>query len=311
MPERQPFRFPAFSGDLYAGLHNECTLMLFAMYLVDKALSGRARQASTVLSYCSLLRTHLAVEFGIPLTASSPRWRKLAKALQRLHQGERRLCRALRAAHLTRAYVGGLAANDAWSVNRYACAAAGWQLLARPRELINLKRSDLVWSGDHWIVMLTPLKKRIKQHPVPIPIAPGDGSGCDAFLHLCRLVTLDPVPPGAASSTPLFRRNARALTLADVTTIVRDVVRTAGEGADARLFSGRSLRIGGATEIAAMDVSPLTVQLLGRWDSEVYRAYVRCSRGRALSLSAAMGRAGSRPHDPTLEALFRGYTQSA
>ena len=74
---------------------------------------------------------------------------------------------------------------------------------------------------------------------------------------------------------------------------------------------GRSLRIGGATEIAAMDVSPLTVQLLGRWDSEVYRAYVRCSRGRALSLSAAMGRAGSRPHDPTLEALFRGYTQSA
>ena len=60
-----------------------------------------------------------------------------------------------------------------------------------------------------------------------------------------------------------------------------------------------------------MDVSPLTVQLLGRWDSEVYRAYVRCSRGRALSLSAAMGRAGSRPHDPTLEALFRGYTQSA
>ena len=311
MPNRPAFVPPAFAGDLSAGLHNEYTLMLFAMFLVDVHLSGRPKQASTVLSYCSLVRTHVAVELGLPLTSGTPRWRKLAKALKRRHQSERRLCQALRASHLVRGFVGSLASDDdVWSVNRFACAAVGWQLLARPRELINLRRSDVHWLGDHWVIMLTPLKKRSQQSPVPIPIAPGDNSGCDAFRHISRLLLLDPVEQQHRSRTPLFRRQGRALTLADVTSIVRDIVLAAGEQT-ANTFSGRSIRVGGATELACMGVPQLTIQLLGRWDSEVYTAYTRATRGQALRISSLMGRAATVRNDPTLEAVFNGYTQAA
>ena len=144
---------------------------------------------------------------------------------------------------------------------------------------------------------------------VPVPVASGDGSGCDAFRALSRLVSLDPVAADMAASTPLFSIRGRRLTLVDITAFVRRIARAAGEGNDAVQFSGRSMRVGGATELAALGVSPLTIQLLGRWDSEVYRAYTRVTRAQALRLSSAMSSAGSRPSDPSLEALFHGYTQ--
>ena len=141
-------------------------------------------------------------------------------------------------------------------------------------------------------------------------IAPGDGSGVDAFRALLRLVHIDPVPEAMRASTPLFRLHGQRLTVAGVTALVRSIVATAGEGADRRRFSGRSLRVGGATELAALGVPPLTIQLLGRWDSAIYRAYTRVSRGQALRLSEALASAGTAA-DPSLEALFPGYRQAA
>ena len=145
---------------------------------------------------------------------------------------------------------------------------------------------------------------------MPIPLAKGDGGSCDAYTALWRLETFDPVAPEARHATPLFRRGAKALLLGDVTAAVRAVACAAGEVASrVNQFSGRSLRIGGATELAAMRVPALTIQLLGRWDSEVYKAYTRVSRGEALRISAAMGGAANN-YDPTLESLFN-FTQSA
>ena len=73
-------------------------------------------------------------------------------------------------------------------------------------------------------------------------------------------------------------------------------------------FSGRSLRVGGATELAATGASAETIQALGRWDSTAHRAYTRVTHAQALRLSAAMsGHAG--PADPTLEATFPGWSQ--
>ena len=91
--------------------------------------------------------------------------------------------------------------------------------------------------------------------------------------------------------------------------MVRRVVAAAGEGSDATRFSGRSLRIGGATELASMGVPQLTIQLMGRWDSAIYRAYTRVSRGQALRYSAALSHAGA--PDPSLEALFPDFRQAA
>ena len=51
------------------------------------------------------------------------------------------------------------------------------------------------------------------------------------------------------------------------------------------------------------------MRLLGRWASDVHRAYTRVAVGSAMRVSAAMGRA--RSADPDLEGLFPGFNQPA
>ena len=68
-------------------------------------------------------------------------------------------------------------------------------------------------------------------------------------------------------------------------------------------------RRGQLASLAAKGVPQLTIQLMGRWDSSIYRAYTRVSRGQALRYSAALSR--DDVHDPSLEALFPGYRQAS
>ena len=312
--ERAPFFIaPRFAGDLHAALFNEHTLMLFAMYLVrPHAPHAPPRAASTVVSYCSLLRSHVSTALGFPLVSETPRWKRLTHALRRRYTRERSSQRAVRATHLRLAYRGAFAGTSPNAVNAWGLAVTGWHLLARPRELITLMRSHLSFVGGaepHAVIRVTPLKKRPGQHAVPMLIAPGDGSGADAYQALLRLVHFDPVNPAEAHRTPLFRHDGRAVTSGFITLMVRRIVATSGEGADALRFSGRSLRIGGATELAAQGVPQLTIQLMGRWDSAIYRAYTRVSRGQALRYSAALSRNSG--HDPSLEAVFPDYRQAA
>ena len=73
-------------------------------------------------------------------------------------------------------------------------------------------------------------------------------------------------------------------------------------------YTGRALRVGGATELAAEGAQPLTIQQLGRWGSDAYRAYTRVSHSQALAMSACMGAAGA-VADPAVETAFPGYRQ--
>ena len=59
-------------------------------------------------------------------------------------------------------------------------------------------------------------------------------------------------------------------------------------GVDPSPFSSHSLRIGGATAALAAGMSPLTIRVMGRWDSDVYRVYCRLSRQSALRVGAAI-----------------------
>ena len=95
-PERDPFFIaPEFAGDLHAALFNEHTLMLFAMYLVrPHAPHAPPRAASTVIGYCSLLRSHVSTSLGFPLISETPRWKRLTHALRRRYTRERSSQRA-------------------------------------------------------------------------------------------------------------------------------------------------------------------------------------------------------------------------
>jgi hypothetical protein len=158
-----------------------------------------------------------------------------------------------------------------------------------------LTRAHLTWVGGakpHAIVRLLPLKKQPGQQPVPLLVVPGDGSGADAYAALDRLERLDPVHPSLRATTPLVRlctRRSGPSQPIHLTRTVRAAVVASGESPSTRHFSGRSLRVGGATELASMGVPEATVRMLGRWASDIHRAYTRVALGSAMRVSAAMG----------------------
>jgi hypothetical protein len=294
-------------------VHNEDTLMWFAAYLTQQRNPrGAHLAATTVLHYCSLVRSHVAVTANVTW-APSHRWRRLVKAVHRELGVQRTSSHALRAWHLQKAFADGAVRATRTGATRWALLVAGWQCLARPQELVRLTWADLTFVGGpqpHAVLWITPLKKPAGTQPVPMLIAPGDGSGCDAFAALANLANLADGPADRRAATPLFSlQGGKPLTLNQITRCVREAVCAAGDGAQARSFSGRSLRVGGATELAARGAPAQTLRVCGRWDSDAHRAYARAARGSALRLSATLGHA--HPHDPDLESMFPGYAQAA
>ena len=90
------------------------------------------------------------------------------------------------------------------------------------------------------------------------------------------------------------------------TEAAKTIALAAGEGADARLFSGRSFRVGGATELHAVGADELTIRLLGRWSSDIARIYTRVCTNNVLQLSALMAGA---PSHPAVEDVVPSYVQ--
>jgi integrase len=235
------------------------------------------------------------------------------KAVQRSHRVPRVSSHALRARHLQLAFADPEVRSSHTGANRWALLATGWQCLARPQELMNLTWAHLIFvhgPRPYAVVWITPLKKPTGAQPMPSLIAPGDGSGCDAYAALANLAALSPVPEARRASTPLFSLSpGQPLSHASISHAVRSAVCAAGEGAQARSFSGRSLRVGGATELAARGAPPHLLRLCGRWDSEAYRVYARTARGHAMLMSSMLGRAHM-SHEPDLESMFPGFAQA-
>ena len=57
---------------------------------------------------------------------------------------------------------------------------------------------------------------------------------------------------------------------------------------DAKCYSSHSLRIGGATALFLGGASDLTVQLFGRWSSNVYKSYTRINQAKQNKIAAMM-----------------------
>ena len=288
-PGTASFVRAGFSDHRASLAHNERTMMLFAMHLVHKTNAA----AATICAYCSHVRSHVATVMDIRIPTDTARWKKLVRAIKRKHSVPSAPKAALRITHLRAAYAGRWDVVSQQAVNEWALICVGLRTLARPSELIHLNRSHLQFvagTPPHAVVWLTPLKKQPGHQSMPIPIAVGDQSGADAFWALMRLVCIDPVAPAFRGITPLFRRrNGARFNLAQITALVRAVARAAGENAALAHFSGRSLRVGGATELAARGAPPAVIQQLGRWDSNAYQAYTRLTRDRALHVADAFG----------------------
>ena len=319
LPSRTMLVLPSFHGDLAAALHNEQSFMLFAAHLATTPSYKKRRQrqalqsrkAGTIESYVSTLRAFVSVSAGFPISAGMPRWKRFVKGLRRDLDGERAESLGLRAAHLRRVFRPPSLTSLPAMANQWAMLTTGWMGLMRPSEVCSLKRSDLSFVSEppHAVIMLLPLKKAPGQAKVPIIFAPGDGSGADTYAALRNLIAVDPSPESEAASTPLFRyldKPGKALAPPRVTFLVRCAAAHAGE---TRLsaFSGRSLRIGGATDLRDLKVSESTIMQLGRWSSDIYRIYARQSLDTLLQVSARMHGASGR----SLEQAFPGYVATA
>lgn len=131
--------------------------------------------------------------------------------------------------------------------------------------------------------------ERYRKLPVPLPARGKYLSPGLALWHLVSVV--DPVPAGAAASTPLFRDPAtgRALTVSAVRMALRSCMATLG--LDGTAYGAHSLRIGGATALAFLRAGPATIQQMGRWRSDAYLSYLRDRRAEVIGY--AVGIAGA------------------
>ena len=102
----------------------------------------------------------------------------------------------------------------------------------------------------------------------------------------------------ARPDEPLFMYGGKPLSRSVVTRLVRVAMEAAGR--TPRAYNSHGLRIGGATAALAGGVSPEAIQIMGRWDSDVYKIYCRQSRQVAMRLGAVIA---STPFDDLHEAF--------
>ena len=69
---------------------------------------------------------------------------------------------------------------------------------------------------------------------------------------------------------------------------LREVLRTLGLPDDQ--YAGHSFRIGAATSAACAGVQDSTIQILGRWQSAVFMAYIKTPQDRLAALSRTLAR---------------------
>ena len=211
-------------------------------------------------------------------------------------------------------------------MNWWAAVTTAWQGLARGGEVAAgtsgaagaaadlrrlPKRADLSFGSAHGRryaqVMLRPIKKTNGERgeKVPLLFEESDGGGSDTYAALRRLEQHDPVPEDQRARTPLFRLGTKPLSVSGLRRFARRLMRAAGQSG-ARV-GAHSMRIGGATDLADQDASPLLLQAKGRWSSDIGRIYARMTRRAQLAASRMMQRRGARD----LEEIFPTFAQPA
>ena len=107
---------------------------------------------------------------------------------------------------------------------------------------------------------------------------------------LIHYLSIDPTNGAQHSRTPLFRwPDGTPLRANDLRLWIKKVL--SAMGVPPELYSGHSLRKGGATALVAMGANEATVKIMARWlDSKMPELYADATAESVQSFSAAMGR---------------------
>lgn len=123
-----------------------------------------------------------------------------------------------------------------------------------------------------------------------------DKAKVSAARALHTLFKKDPVKKRDRKHTPLFRNHRTNLPMRDhfLRSRIRKRYREAGCGDEERVGL-HSLRIGGASTLMAMGTSPVMIQAMGRWSSDIYALYMRQCKKRMIRELRRMGRRSFTP----------------
>ena len=325
------FVVPDQAGSHAALLHNEWSLILFVEWLA-RWRSGKRRTplaVDTISEYVSMVKQELSVLFGFALAGLPTRLPAVIKGLRRERpKADRRKRRGIRRSHLRAAWDASsrIRKDSSDAVNLWAAATTAWQGLARGAEVAASgaggkrsaderarlpSRADLSFGEAHGRkfaqVMLRPAKRTNGERgeKVPLLFEEGDGGGSDTYAALERLHRLDWVPKSERATTPLFRVQGKTLRTDRLRKLAKTLMRAAGQKL-ARV-GAHSFRIGGATDLADQNASPLLLQAKGRWASDIGRIYARMTRRAQLAASRLMQQRGARD----MEELFPAFAQAA
>lgn len=273
------FQMPLFFGDLQAGVHNEETWCLFAIWLHDSGLAP-----TTVGTYVSMAKSSVTVELGCVLSPKESELRlpRLLKAIRKTRANVRKgrlgwraryqrqlremlgevvgLEAATQDAMLNSARQGLLRAADflpekanLFKVDRHACVGDVTEL--------DEPRPHLKW-------MVEPAKKRERRGKTEMLLLPKGDGVTDAYTSIKRMLDERRKLAKAkgrelGDDEPLFW--TPTMGVAQVSHLY-SIFKSAAECVGVKgKVSAQSGRIGGASDLFATNCSPALLEMMGRW----------------------------------------------
>ena len=304
-----PFKVASSNASDQEKLEDEWRMMRFQTWLVEGKEPGVA--VETAAQYGSTVQGFLGRVLGVKL-GGGMQWNRLPQMLKGLHRlkggkPQRKLRRALTPQLLAMAFLR-LDPEDPVHANVRAALATMLQGLLRGGEAgvsdkdaanwsaaRNVTRADISFGEDYMQLVMTPLKNEhyLGAKACPVIIGrpqPGELPLIDATWEVLNLFRVDPAFGEEAARTPLFRnpKTGKALRVSELNQWVQWLMESIGE--NPMEFGSHSARIGGATALYARGVSELDIRTMGRWDTDVYRIYIRGDRTRAARVTCSIGR---------------------
>jgi hypothetical protein len=166
-----------------------------------------------------------------------------------------------------------------------------------------LRRQHVNWSPSHVSIFLPLSKTDRSKRGVSIKLFQNSSPVCPVTLLRDAWARA----PIQRSDAPLLQVDSRGSPLTYRALLHFIKQQLSAFGFDAASFGAHSLRIGGATLLAANGFSEAQIQAMGRWSSECYQRYLRFSDDFFQSVSSVLGNACSAsPYGPCRTGLGTG-----